>query len=71
MINRNISKYLAISLGLILCSCSIDKVVVNREVESQKYGKLLLGQQMKEQFLKEPFRQWFENEKEAYHPDPV
>jgi thioredoxin family protein len=69
MINRYISKYLAISLGLILCSCSIDKVVVNREVESQKYGKLLLGQQMKEQFLKEPFRQWFENEKEAYHPD--
>ena len=24
---------------------------------------------MKEQFLKEPFRQWFENEKETYHPD--
>ncbi|ASW73676.1 thioredoxin [Chryseobacterium piperi] len=45
------------------------KVVVNREVETQKDGKMLLGNQLKEQFLKEPYADWYLKEHDEYTLD--
>lgn len=67
-------KYIAIA-SFLLCSalglqsCISQKVVVNREVESSKFGALLLGHQATEQFQKEPFSQWFQQEYNDYTPN--
>jgi thiol-disulfide isomerase/thioredoxin len=45
------------------------KVVVNREVETQNDGKMLLGNQMKEQFLKAPYADWYVKEHDEYALD--
>lgn len=45
------------------------KVVVNREVDSEKDGKMLLGAQLKEQFLKEPYSEWYVKEHDEYAID--
>ncbi len=45
---------------------SAQKVVVNREVETQKDGKMLLGNQLKEQFLKAPYSDWYVKEHDEY-----
>ena len=45
------------------------KVVVNREVDSEKDGKMLLGAQLKEQFLKEPYSNWYVKEHDEYSID--
>ncbi len=42
------------------------KIVVNREVETEKDGKMLLGDQLKEQFLKEPYSEWYVKERDEY-----
>lgn len=42
------------------------KVVVNREVETQNDGKMLLGNQLKEQFLKAPYADWYVKEHDEY-----
>ncbi|MBB4805473.1 thiol-disulfide isomerase/thioredoxin [Chryseobacterium defluvii] len=42
------------------------KVVVNREVESQNDGKMLLGHQLKDQFLKAPYADWYVKEHDEY-----
>lgn len=56
---------------LSLSSCETHKVVVNREVESQRDGKMLLGQQTLEQFQKEPYSQWYNTEYSQYQIDEV
>ncbi len=48
---------------------SAQKVVVNREVETQKDGKMLLGNQLKEQFLKAPYADWYVKEHDEYALD--
>ena len=45
------------------------KIVVNREVETEKDGKMLLGHQLKEQFLKEPYAEWYVKEHDEYTID--
>lgn len=45
------------------------KVVVNREVETTNDGKMLLGNQLKEQFLKEPYSEWYTKEFNEYAID--
>jgi len=45
------------------------KVVVNREVETTNDGKMLLGNQLKEQFLKEPYSEWYTKEFNEYALD--
>lgn len=57
------------ALVLILQSCESQKVVVNREVESAENGKMLLGHQTKNQFLKEPYSSWYGKEHDEYAID--
>ncbi len=45
------------------------KVVVNREVDTENDGKMLLGHQLKEQFLKEPYKTWYVKEHDEYSID--
>ncbi|WP_370898357.1 TlpA family protein disulfide reductase [Chryseobacterium gossypii] len=48
---------------------SAQKVVVNREVETRQDGKMLLGNQLKEQFLKAPYADWYVKEHDEYALD--
>lgn len=50
-------------------SCDIQKVVVNREVDTTKDGKMLLGNQNKDQLLKEPYNDWYKKEYDGYTID--
>lgn len=45
------------------------KVVVNREVETTNDGKMLLGHQLKDQFLKAPYADWYVKEHDEYAMD--
>lgn len=47
-------------------SCFAQKVVVNREVETQTGDKMLLGAQTLDQFSKEPYASWFDEGKNSY-----
>ncbi|WP_292009452.1 thioredoxin family protein, partial [Chryseobacterium sp.] len=57
--------------GLVLATQLYDaqKVIVNREVETQNDGKMLLGNQLKDQFLKEPYSNWYVQEHDEYAVD--
>ncbi|UTX49423.1 thioredoxin family protein [Chryseobacterium sp. MA9] len=57
------------SLFLAAQQLNAQKVVVNREVETQKDGKMLLGNQLKEQFLKAPYADWYVKEHDEYALD--
>ncbi|SMO44723.1 hypothetical protein SAMN06265171_101898 [Chryseobacterium rhizoplanae] len=57
------------SLFLAAQQLSAQKLVVNREVETQKDGKMLLGNQLKEQFLKAPYADWYVKEHDEYALD--
>ena len=52
-----------------LQSCNTQKMVVNREVQTTKDGKMLLGQQTKKQLLKEPYSEWYIKEHDEYAID--
>jgi thiol-disulfide isomerase/thioredoxin len=58
------------SLVLAAQNYNAQKVVVNREVETQSDGKMLLGNQLKEQFLKAPYADWYVKEHDEYAIDP-
>jgi thiol-disulfide isomerase/thioredoxin len=57
------------SLMLAVQQFNAQKVVVNREVETQNDGKMLLGNQLKEQFLKAPYADWYTKEHDEYTID--
>ncbi len=57
------------SLFLAAQQVSAQKVVVNREVTTEKDGKMLLGHQLKEQFLKAPYADWYVKEHDEYALD--
>ncbi|CAH0203132.1 thioredoxin family protein [Chryseobacterium sp. Bi04] len=57
------------SIFLAVQQFSAQKVVVNREVETQNDGKMLLGHQLKEQFLKAPYADWYVKEHDEYALD--
>ncbi len=61
--------FAASSILLILSSCESRKVVVNREVDTTKDGKMLLGTQTKSQLLKEPYNDWYVKEHDEYAID--
>ena len=44
-----------IILGMALNSCA-QKVIINREIDTPEYGKMLLGSQSLDQFQKEPYK---------------
>ena len=52
----------------LITSCA-QRVIVNREVESQKDGKMLLGTQTLDQFRKAPYKTWFDEEYNSYQID--
>ena len=54
---------------LTLQACDVQKVVVNREVETTNDGKMLLGYQTKNQLLKEPYSTWYTKEHDEYGID--
>ncbi|MDO4764068.1 MAG: thioredoxin family protein [Flavobacteriaceae bacterium] len=51
-------------------SCYTEKKVYNRVVDTEKYGKMLLGRQTISQFSKEPFSEWYSEEYMEYEFDP-
>jgi len=59
----------AATLFLAIQQLSAQKVVVNREVETTKDGKMLLGNQLKSQFSKEPYADWYTKEYNEYAID--
>lgn len=62
--------YIALLAGLFsIQSCDSQKVIVNRQVESSRDGQMLLGTQTKDQFLKEPFSEWYNKEHDEYQLD--
>lgn len=52
-----------------LHSCNAQKVVVNREVETERDGKMLLGTQSKDQLTKTPYSDWYSKEHDSYTLD--
>jgi thiol-disulfide isomerase/thioredoxin len=56
-------------LALTSQQISAQKVVVNREVETTNDGKMLLGNQLKDQFLKAPYADWYVKEHDEYALD--
>ena len=52
-----------------LVSCYSEKKVYNRMVHTERDGKMLLGRQMKMQFTKEPFSEWYNKEYDEYEYD--
>lgn len=55
-------------LALTAQQFSAQKAVVNREVETND-GKMLLGAQLKDQFIKEPYLEWYTKEFNEYQMD--
>ena len=68
---KKISQIIATATVLFftLQSCNTQKMVVNREVQTTKDGKMLLGQQTKKQLLKEPYSEWYVKEHDEYSID--
>ena len=54
---------------LIMQSCTAQKTVINREVETTNDGKMLLGHQTKDQLLKSPYSDWYVKEHDEYAID--
>lgn len=67
---KKLTKLLS-ALGIIMMfqACETQKIVVNREVDTQEYGKMLLGPQKKEQLLKEPYADWYDKGYQDYNLD--
>lgn len=57
-----------IVLVMTLNSCA-EKVVINREVDTTEYGKMLLGVQSLNQFKKEPYKPWYDESYNIYPTD--
>lgn len=68
---KKISQIIATATVLFftLQSCNTQKMVVNREVQTTKDGKMLLGQQTNKQLLKEPYSEWYIKEHDEYAID--
>lgn len=68
---KKILKYAVLALAIfsVATSCYEEKKVYNRMVETQEYGKMLLGRQMKSQLTQEPFGDWYNKEYDSYQYD--
>lgn len=62
-----ITRIIAVSaLIFIAQQFKAQKVIVNREVETTNDGKMLLGHQTKDQFIKAPYADWYVKEHDEY-----
>lgn len=52
-------------LSMTYHSCA-EQMIINREVDTTEYGKMLLGTQSIEQFQKEPYQSWYRENYEIY-----
>lgn len=59
----------ALASAFLFTACEPNKVIVNRTVESANDGQMLLGTQTRDQFLKEPFSEWYIKEHDEYAMD--
>lgn len=67
---KKIFSYVVVAISLFSAtSCETGKKVYNRSVETEKYGKMLLGRQTKSQLDQEPFGEWFNQEYNDYEYD--
>lgn len=67
---KGILKYAVLTLAVFSSvSCYSEKKVYNRMVHTERDGKMLLGRQMKMQFTKEPFSEWYNKEYDEYEYD--
>ena len=57
-----------IILAMTFNSCA-QKVIINREVDSTEYGKMLVGPQGLSQFQKEPYKTWYDENYNIYSVD--
>ena len=60
---------LILSLASFSPSVMAQKVIVNREVETQNDGKMLLGTQLRSQFNNAPYTDWFQPQYDNYQID--
>lgn len=60
---------LATVLALGYTTTFAQKMVVNRELDTEKDGKMLVGYQLKDQLQKEPYAQWYNQEYKEYQTD--
>lgn len=51
-------------------SC-MERRVINREVNTEEYGKMLLGEQSRSQFSAAPYSDWYKNGYDSYKVDPA
>ncbi len=63
---KNALKIINILIVILILSSCQQKVIINRMVHSKKDGEMLLGHQSLEQFKKEKFSKWYNEEHEAY-----
>lgn len=67
---KKILTYAGLSLVMLSAtSCFTEKQVFNRQVETEKYGSMLLGRQTKSQLSREPFSEWYDEEYKEYEYD--
>lgn len=57
-----------IILVMTLTSCA-EQIIINREVDTTEYGKMLLGTQSINQFQKEPYKAWYDENYNIYPID--
>ena len=61
--------FITVTVIMTFQSCQSQKVVVNREVTTERDGKMLLGYQTNNQLLKEPYNGWYTKEHDEYALD--
>lgn len=57
-----------IILAMSINSCA-EKIIINREVNTTEYGKMLLGTQSIDQFQKDPYKTWYDENYNIYPID--
>lgn len=62
-------KLLALIILIMTLNSCAEKIVINREVETKEYGKMLLGAQSFDQFQKEPYKAWYDENYNLYPTD--
>lgn len=62
-------KIIALIIIVMTFNSCAQKVVINREVDTTEYGKMLLGTQALSQFQKEPYKAWYDENYNIYPID--
>ena len=62
-------KIIALIIIIMTLNSCAQKVIINREVDTKEYGKMLLGAQALSQFQKEPYKTWYDENYKIYPVD--